>query len=179
MKDRIFDKLSFPMLIAGELELAAQACGEEAKARIGIAKTMCYHKLYLSDEDLRVGYDSTLKSVEQGEETWSPALVDNLNRHYEFRVTAVLREKLQASETLNNKAKNSPPTKDSQEESDEGGSEKVVYCMDYNKGTCTHSKSHVGKFRGKQVTKWHVCRVCLKDKELKCHPEKECKSKQA
>ena len=154
--------------------MAAQAQGAEAKARVDIARTMCYHKLYLSDEDLRIGYDSILKSVEHGEEEWSPRLAENLNRHYEFRATAVLREKLNAAESNKDKAKGGT-VKEVSEEGEEGGTEKLVYCMEFNKGTCTFAKSHVGKFRSKQVTKWHVCRTCLKAKELNAHAEKDCK----
>ena len=60
--------------MAGELELALQEgrsiMEEERKARLNIAKTICYHKQYLSDRDLRIGYDSILKKVEQGREKW-------------------------------------------------------------------------------------------------------------
>ena len=140
---------------------------------------MCYHKLYLSDEDLRVGYDSIMKSIEHGDEQWSTKLADNLNNHYEFRATVALREKLNASESSGAKTKTNPSSKDGAEEQEEGGSQRIIYCMEFNKGTCTFPKSHVGKFQGKQVTKWHICRNCLKNKELNSHGEKDCKNKKA
>ena len=173
-KERIFDKLSFPLLIAGELEIASLPgiSSEERACRVKIAKTIAYHKLYLADNDLRNGYDATLKLIEQGVESWSDALIDRLNRYYEFRANVAWREK------AGDKPSKSPSDKNPEGKSDEGSEDndqKVIYCMDYNKGICTNSKSHLGKWKGRKTMKWHVCRHCLKSGELNNHAEKECK----
>ena len=66
VQERIFDTLPFHLLVAGELELAL-LCNtplDEREARVHIAKTICYHKQYLSDEDLCNGYDAVFKKIE-------------------------------------------------------------------------------------------------------------------
>ena len=171
VKERVFDKLSFPTLIAGELELASQPgiSKEEQRCRIGIAKTVAYHKLYLTDDELKTGYDAVLKLVETGTERWSDQLVERLNRHFEFRANVAWREKSTGSDKKSDKPEDPKP------EDSEDGDVKIVYCMDFNKGICSFSKAHTGKWKGKKVTKWHVCRTCLKSNELNSHAERDCK----
>ena len=152
----------------------------EKEARLEIIKVMSYHKLYLNDEDLRMGYDSVMKTVEQGVEPWLDRLAGNLEKFYEFRANVVLRDKV-----INGDKKLAGGNKDTKEGEEVVGTSgeevegKVIYCMDFNKGSCTHEKSHVGKWKGKKLTKWHVCRSCLKNSELLAHPEKDCPNKQA
>ena len=90
--DRHFDKLSFHLLVAGELEIAADAdTGEsEKQARINIAKTICYHWAYLKDEDLRDGYDQLQKSVEQGKNDWNDNLGEKLHEFYDYQANKLI-----------------------------------------------------------------------------------------
>ena len=95
-QERSFDKLPFNLLIAGELELAARDNINTAErlARLNIAKVICYHKQYLSDQDLRNGYDNILKKVEQGLEDWDGRLAEDLHEYFDYHTTVLLREKL-------------------------------------------------------------------------------------
>ena len=163
--------------MAGELELIARQgiSPEEKEARIGIAKVMAYHKLYLTDDELRTGYTSVLNSVEQGREPWSSNLADSLEKFYEFRANVAWRTN--NSTKSGGGATTHPAESKSPEEALDEGEGKIIYCMDYNRGTCSSDKSHVGKWKGRKVTKWHVCKICLANKELLSHPEKECKKK--
>ena len=180
VKEKLFDKLTFPTLIAGELELASlpHISEEERRSRVALAKTMCYHKLYLCDEDLRNGYDAILKTVEQGTQSWSEKLAENLNTHYEFRANVVWREKLATDKTKGQGvASEHHAHKDNKSDEQDDSENKIIYCMEFNKSTCAHNKSHNGKWKGKSVTKWHICRSCLRNKELAHHSEKDCKNK--
>ena len=181
-KDRVFDKLNFQLLVAGELELATreEASKEERDARTRIAKVLCYHKLYLNDEDLCIGYDTTMKKVEHGEEQWSPKLAEELHIFLDYRATVISRERMKEMENkMNDKGKGKKDDKTGTDSklTDDGNEEnsefKPIFCMDYNKGECSYSKSHTGKWRGKKTTKWHVCRACLKNNELAPHPEND------
>ena len=79
--ERVFDKLPFNLLVAGELEnIVRLEEGAEKGARLQIIKTICYHKNYLTDQDLRQGYDDTLKKVERGQEKWSMLLAEDLHK---------------------------------------------------------------------------------------------------
>ena len=99
VQDRVFDNLPFNMLVAGELEIVMLRTTppEEREACIQIAKTVCYHKEYLGDEDLRNGYDAILKRVEQGNEVWGAHLGEELHKHYDYRANVIVRNKLQDS----------------------------------------------------------------------------------
>ena len=194
-KDRVFDKLNFQLLIAGELELATreEASAAEKDAWTRIAKTLCYHKLYLTDEDLRTGYDTTLKKVEQGLQGWNPQLAEELQVLLDYRASVISRERMKEMEQKmwdnNKKKKETRDPKDTKEEGkndvNDGNEEtpevKPIFCMDYNRGECSFSKSHTGKWKGKRVTKWHICRICLRNNELLPHPESDssCPAKKA
>ena len=43
----------------------------------------------------------------------------------------------------------------------------VVWCREYNQGTCSHTASHEGKFFGQTVKKLHICSTCLKRENKK------------
>ena len=168
--------------MAGELELICRPniSEDEKQARLLIAKTIAYHKLYVTDEELRKGYDSVMKSVEQEAEAWSPKLADELNKFYEFRANAVLREKLEkGAEKLTGSGVKKTEEGGQGGESKEDGedTEKMIYCMDFNKGICQYNKSHMGKWRSKKVMKYHMCRICLKNNDVANHSERECKKK--
>ena len=181
--ERVFDKLSFPLLVAGELELASltDISSEERLARVSIAKTICYHKLYLTDPDLRAGYGHVLRMVEQGREPWSTALSEELHKYYDYRANVISREKLATFESKTQVKKSASNDKVQQAETknnddgsaDESDDLKIIYCMEYNRGSCPNTKSHYGKFKGKRVKKWHICKTCLKASELNSHPESD------
>ena len=107
VKERVFDKLEFAMLIAGELELISrpEISENERSARTEIAKILCYHKLYLNDDDLRNGYDAILKTVEQGTAQWGPELAQSLNSYCEFRANIAWRENSKKSNPGNKEQK--------------------------------------------------------------------------
>ena len=95
--DKVFDKLPFHLLVAGELEIALIQKDPERSKRIQVAKTICYRKQYLKDDDLRNGYDSIMKKVEQGNLNWTDDLAEELHKHYDYRANIILRERLNDS----------------------------------------------------------------------------------
>ena len=174
MQIKNFDHLPFNLLLAGKLETIALGAigGQERLARIGVAKTMCYHKLYLEDHDLRNGYDNVMKQIEQGILQWQDQLGEKLHDHYVFRANINLRNKVE-----NGNFKQQEKKLESQENKTEKiipEGEKIVYCQDYNKKSCLHNDHHEGRFMGKKTTKWHVCSKCLKVGEKKSHPSIDC-----
>ena len=178
VNDRNFDKLTFNLLVAGELEIIdnPEIRTEERMARIKIAKTICYHKAYLKDEELRDGYDQILKTVEQGRNTWNDNLGDRLHEFYDYQANKIMRERMQQEgQQKETQLKNSNPIAKLEKQSME--SEKVIYCAAYNRGVCTFNDHHEGRFSNKLVTKWHICSRCAKAGEKKSHREDQCNSR--
>ena len=172
IKEKIFDKLKFNTLIAGELELVDGHCNseEEKNARIQIAKTLCYHKNYMEDDKLREGYEAILQQVEQGKLNWSDELGIKLHEHLDYRANVNMRNKVSQQETTKTDRKQYSDRK-SIEVKNNG--ERVIYCLDYNLGKCPHSDHHEGRFAGKKVTKFHICRRCHTEGEFKSHKDSE------
>ena len=104
--------------------------------RIEIAKTMAYHKQYLGDDDLRSGYDTVLKKVEQGVSTWDVSMGEDLHKLYDYRANVLLREKL-AGGDKKPKSGDKPSDK---KENDLSGDESPRF-------DTANSKLFVGKFK--------------------------------
>ena len=113
--------------MAGELEIIASpdVASKEKEARTLMVKTLCYHKMYLDDGDLRDGYDSILKKVEQGKLTWSPSLAEELHNHLDYQANVYTRNKM-AQESFTRVENKRTPAADSKRP-DGGATEKVVY----------------------------------------------------
>ena len=49
---------------------------------------------------------------------------------------------------------------------------RVLFCSNYQKGTCNHSKDHHGNFLGEKQLLRHICAKCwLTSKNMSEHPE--------
>ena len=172
--DKVFDKLPFHLLVAGELEIALIQKDPERSKCIQVAKTICYHKQYLKDDDLRNGYNSIMKKVEQGNLNWTDDLAEELHKHYDYRANIILRERLNDSNYIAKKT----------DKTDRGGETKTgelifedlkrskpVFCMEFNHNSYNNPESHEGNFGGKKCIKWHICHRCRQFGELRNHPE--------
>ena len=170
VKEKSFDDLEFNILIAGELELAAlhNISSEERDARISIACTLCYHKKYLGDTDLHEGYDTVLKQVEQGKINWGDDLGSKLHEHLDYRANVIIRDRL-AAQGSSHKQESGRIPNDKKTTVDSAKPDKVIYCLEYNLGTCPQHDHHKGRFGQKKVTKFHICRKCHKDGDFKSH----------
>ena len=172
VKERKFDTLPFHLLIAGELELIAAHCKteEERLDRIQIAKTICYHKKYLNDEELRGGYENILQQVEQGKYKWGDGLESKLHEYLDYRANINLRDKLSAQQDGFTKVEYRKHT-DQRNSNDTSGKDKAFYCMEYNLGTCPQHDHHEGRLGNRKVMKLHICRRCHRDGEIRSHRE--------
>ena len=159
------------MLIAGELELIGQEdiTENERNARIAIAKTLCYHKLYLKDEELREGYDQILKRIERGTQDWDEALGEHLHELLNYRANVLMRE--QMSENNNSNFTRVENKRQKERRNDKETDNRIIYCQDFNTGNCIHRDHHEGRFAGKKVTRFHICKKCHSVGEMKSHRE--------
>ena len=173
--EKVFDKLTSNLLVAGELELAAQPHIDQKEriARINIAKTICYHQSYLSDSEIRGGYDQLLKKVEQGVSEWDSNLGESLHEYYDYQANKIIRDKLNKEHYKTDRSSNSqhiPDTRITRSDTKKT-EEQTIFCGLYNKGKCNFEDHHEGRFSNRPVTKWHICSRCLKNGEKRSHPE--------
>ena len=167
--DHTFDNLPFHMLIAEELELASQPniTNEERDTRIAIAKTLCYHRSYVEETILREGYDQMLKKIERGIQNWDPVLGEHLHEFLDYKANVMMRERFQQEKvtpfTKVEHRKGSKPQHERNTEKQEKSSEvkdRIIYCSDWNNGSCSFADHHDGKFAGRKCVKFHICRKC-------------------
>ena len=184
--DKIFSKLTFPQLCAGELEVVArlnsEADSHEIKARLEILTTLCYHSAYLDISELKAQYDATMKRVERGAAQWTSNLADRLHHDLAFRAGVLVRENKKKSKSSSDSSKAQSQVSEQKVGGGIGGVKsnsklptevKMHYCQDYNKGSCIHPDNHEGKIGNRDVTLFHFCKRCLlSSSQLKrAHPE--------
>ena len=175
--ERGFDKLSFHLLIAGELELITRKGIEqdEMEARLSILKTLCYHKKYLEDKELRDGYDQMMKRIERGTHEWDMVLGEHLHEYLAYRANVLLREKMVESQqtgfTKVETKKQQNERKGNHDIRDGAVNEKIIYCQDYNSRKCKFRDHHEGRFSGQKVTRFHICKRCHQTGAISSHRE--------
>ena len=161
--EKIFDKLSFSNFCAGELEAISRPGipADEKAARIGILKTICYHNSYLECSELKAQYGATMQRVERGLAVWNDALAERLHSDLAFRTGVIGRASVNNVKSNSNKLDKIAD----KEKQDKGASKrsesklptevKLHYCLDFNKGSCSHSDHHDGKMGKLDVTLFH------------------------
>ena len=175
--DKVFSKLSFTNLVAGEIELIKRLdiATDEREAHLEILLTLAYHHDYLDIAELKQQYDATMKRVERGAAKWNPMLAERLHQDLTFRASALAHDK-EKSNTAKSEAGTSNKTdaRTTKQKWDKIPSEiKLHYCMEFNKGSCIQADYHNGKLGNKNVILFHFCCRCLlSDAHLKTsHPE--------
>ena len=177
--DKSFDRLSFPLFCAGELELIRRGGIQDVEkdARIDILMTLCYHSTYLSPDELKSQYRATLQRIERGAAKWGNDLAERLHTDLAFRASVLARK----NESKSDKTDNKPSVNKSSKGDTAKTDHKFHYCADFNKGNCSFKDNHEGKLSGKDVTLWHICKRCLfsTEKLVRMHPESdpECPSR--
>ena len=180
--EKEFENLTFNLLIAGEIELAMQTDidPEERIAHLSIAKTLCYHRNYVSDDVLREGYDIMLKRVELGTHEWDEVLGEHLHEYLNYKANVLMRNLIQTDGDRAPFKKVENRKEKFHIENNRGQKDQVIYCNAFNNGNCKFTDHHEGKFSGMNITKWHICRRCWTvAAEKKSHKEnsEECQRK--
>ena len=144
----MFDELSFHHLAAGELKIITLHCSsdEEQRAWQSILKTLCYHKEYLVDKELRDGYDAVMKKVEQKLLSCKDDLSAHLNEHLSYRANVLMRE-IEKSDKGEKQDKKNVGYKSG--DSKKNG-EHIFHCAECNKGTCIFIVTTKGNITTKQ-----------------------------
>ena len=171
-RDQKFDDLDMHLLVAGKLEIAAlpDISKDECEARIQIAKTICYHKKYVEDSDLREGYDTILKQIEQGKLQWRDDLGQKLREHLDYCANVIITNKIaqQEAKSEQRKSHNDKNLPHRMEETPRIGSSiawnSTRVCARIQITTRDDST-------GKKVFKFHIYQRCHKEGDFKSHQD--------
>ena len=88
---------------------------------------------------MREGYDTIFRQIEQGRLNWNDKLDVKLHEHLDYRANVIVCNKIALPEgpprNENKKAQVDRKTVNNET----GAKEKVIYCLEYNLGTCPHA----------------------------------------
>jgi hypothetical protein len=163
--DTDFDDLTFQQYVFGEAGIMGRRgiSREELLTRLYLMKRLAKNESKLGFKKSKEMYRQTILSIEKKELDWADfSEIDRIENDMKF-----MHMKLDSDKSP--KEKSTANTKKESSKNDD-----LIWCNDYNKGSCQHSVDHTGYFRNKQVKKVHICRVCwTMDKEKKKHTESD------
>ena len=145
-------EFNFNRLISGELEIISaekiqkhEVSAGEKMSRLHILKKIAYYHGTLGLQKTKQLYKAYMCEYEENRLQWGDLQgIDNVEPILLFRVNNL--------NTVGKKDRKKD-TKPSKSES----SEEIVWCLNYNSGTCTYTDSHDGQFRGAKVKVIHTC----------------------
>ena len=151
-KNVSYDELTLEEFVAGysAILLLPQVSSHERKHRTEHLGALMYLASIYEWTAVRSFHAAVLSEIERGRLHWGDSFL-----HLENRTLAGLHKK----------------TKD-QKRPAPSSSNAVLFCCDYQKGSCSHSKDHYAMLKGEKKWLCHICAACwVKDKAKQMHSE--------
>ena len=151
-KNVSYDELTLEEFVAGysAILLLPQVSSHERKHRTEHLGALMYLASIYEWTAVRSFHAAVLSEIERGRLKWGDSFL-----HLENRTLAGLHKK----------------TKD-QKRPAPSSSNAVLFCRDYQKGSCSHSKDHYAMLKGEKKWLCHICAACwVKDKAKRMHSE--------
>lgn len=156
-----FQELTFPLFVAGELEIImgridSSKKSEEMVPRLKLLRRLAYRADNMDFKIVKNVYEAVLRNIEKGKATWdsdfqaieTQVLESSADKYSKFKEPASPRTKFQ----IDLKKK------------------RVFWCAAFNQGECTEAAPHTASVMGEDRTVLHVCASCLnKDKIQVAH----------
>ncbi len=166
-----FDKLDFPLLVAGELEIIGSSgiSTEERAGRVELLKMVSYNSKLYQWSAVRNFYEAILLGIERGERKWGR------KESYRDAEPGTLYQFPLSKPLPSFKSSSGPPSEASSGTSNTKGP-KRFYCVAYQQGSCSSTGSHESTLglNGRKVLVEHFCRNCYNKTHLiKWHSEKD------
>ena len=150
-KNVSYDELTLEKFVAGysAILLLPQVSSHERKHRTEHLGALMYLASIYEWTAVRRLHAAVLSEIERGRLNWGDSFL-----HLENRTLAGLHK-----------------TKD-QKRPAPSSSNAVLFCRDYQKGSCSHSKDHYAMLKGEKKWLCHICAACwVKDKAKRMHSE--------
>lgn len=151
-KNVSYDELTLEEFVAGysAILLLPQVSLHERKHRTEHLGALMYLASIYKWPAIRSFHAAVLSEIERGRLNWEDSFL-----HLENRTLAGLHKKAKDQ-------KRPAPS----------SSNAVLFCSDYQKGSCSHSKDHYAMLKGEKKWLCHICAACwVKDKAKRMHSE--------
>lgn len=151
-KNVSYDELTLEEFVAGysAILLLPQVSSHERKHRTEHLGALMYLASIYEWPAVRSFHAAVLSEIERGRLNWEDSFL-----HLENRTLAGLHKKTKEQK------RHAPSS-----------SNAVLFCRDYQKGSCSHSKDHYAMLKGEKKWLCHICAACwVKDKAKRMHSE--------
>ncbi len=155
-----FENLDFRLFVAGELAIISQGTGQwsrEQRGRMSLLQDIVYSAGHYQWHAILSYYGQVISELESGARMWGDS-------------TAELRAQVLAPfvKSPNREGGQSAKKKSTATAPDDS----LLYCIDFNAGTCSYNEAHSREIRGKQCVVQHMCSRCWRNAKVKAgHPQ--------
>ena len=160
-----YKDLTFGLFVAGELEIITNPTTDlrEALRRQELLKLTAYRSQYTPWSKLLFLHGAILQKIESGRATWE----SNFDS-----VEKMVLENPGKANWAQRLGMEKPGKKEKASGSSAAKQQGVLWCWDFNKGTCSKTSPHEAFIGGKPVNVKHICATCHKvDKVERNHSE--------
>ena len=151
-----YRSLDVRLLSAGEINICSMSdvSDKERKARLNLLGDVLFNSAFYQWHAILRFHAAVLGEIECGNMQWG----DDYHR-----LEQQMLMPYPLSKSKNEKqGERSGRGKGSSYSGKNSGDDRVVFCADYQKKTCSYNDTHQGWFFGNKVTLHHICSSCLK-----------------
>ena len=157
-----FRQLDLRLLLAGELNIVCQGgvSEMEKEARLRLLGDIVFYSAHYQWPALLKFHAAVLSEVEEGAPGWG----------YDY--SRLEQQMLMPFPLAKNKGERKVERVNRPASAANGGGkpdERVVYCGEFQNGSCTLQDNHGGKFFGQSVVFQHICATCWKESKTRAH----------
>jgi len=166
--DITYNKLDFPLLVAGELRILQDRSLTETErfGRMHLLESVAYHTKDYTWGATKSFHETVLVEVERGVRSWDSEDYRDVETGTLFRHPIVIA----AAPTTT--SRNDYPRQDY---SFKRPATRRFFCMNFNKGDCHHLGAHEGTIGRATQSLEHFCSACYRTEHIiRLHPEIKC-----
>ena len=152
--------LDLRLLTAGEINICSMygVSQKERNARMKLLGDVVFNSSFYQWHAILKFHAAVLSEIQDGNLQWGEDY---------YRLEQQMLMPFPFIKTKTEKQGLKPVKKADVSRGTQGGSDRVIFCADFQKKTCTQDDSHYGWFFGNRIMLHHVCGVCLKESNQK------------
>ena len=149
-KNKKYDDLSLAEFCAGYMSILKNCKQSHKEARIAHLEELMYHATTKPWKNILNYHAACLLEIERGNLKWG----DN------FQLQGIQNTTLYSSSNFRGSASGGDNVRGDNEKGSSGKEERVCFCRNFQRGTCTFTRDHYGQLNGENHLLKHICAKC-------------------
>ena len=163
-KEKEYEELTLAEFCAGYTAILEKCSGSKLSYRLAHFKELMYLSTKYQWRYVMNYHAAVLLEIERGHLSWG----DNFHMLQNTTLAGGLLTSQQFRGGVNSSGNATKRPFNSS-----GGNEGIIFCQDYQNGSCSHTGDHQGDYKGENRALKHICAKCwLFNRKMAAHPKK-------